>query len=222
MRLHHSQTLDRVVRPEDLVAAERLAGDGARAAAVTCIGGYIVTSSGRVFAVQPKSGIPRLREKSPHEQSGYLRILLHCEKRRVARFVHVLVAEAFLGPRPPRLEVRHLDGIRDHNDVSNLAWGTREENCADQHRHGTALFGERASNAKLTEDAVVAIRHRAAGGERARSIARAFGVHCATVNAIVTGACWPHVAGAPVRSKDPARVRAGRKAAATYAKRRVS
>lgn len=35
------------------------------------------------------------------------------------------------------MEVRHLDGIKFHNWVGNLAWGTKSENEQDKLRHGT-------------------------------------------------------------------------------------
>lgn len=49
---------------------------------------------------------------------------------------HTLVAEAFLGPRPEGLEVRHLDGNALNCSVSNLAYGTRSDNMLDMVRHG--------------------------------------------------------------------------------------
>ncbi len=51
--------------------------------------------------------------------------------------VHVLVAEAFIGPRPEGSECRHLNGNPADNRVSNLAWGTRSENNRDAVAHGT-------------------------------------------------------------------------------------
>lgn len=51
--------------------------------------------------------------------------------------VHVLVAEAFHGPRPLGCEVRHLDGDSLNNCADNLRWGTKSENTMDQIRHGT-------------------------------------------------------------------------------------
>lgn len=56
--------------------------------------------------------------------------------RRVL-YVHHLVAEAFLGPRPEGHQVRHLDGDPDNNRADNLAYGTRSENTRDMVRHGT-------------------------------------------------------------------------------------
>jgi hypothetical protein len=56
--------------------------------------------------------------------------------RSQVRTVHRVVAEAFHGPLPPEMQVRHLDGNRENNAPSNLAYGTRSENMQDQVRHG--------------------------------------------------------------------------------------
>lgn len=45
--------------------------------------------------------------------------------------VHVLVCEAFHGPRPDGLVVRHLNNIKTDNRAENLAWGTRSQNARD-------------------------------------------------------------------------------------------
>src|SRR5690606_38480338 len=50
---------------------------------------------------------------------------------------HVLVAEAFIGPRPEGAECLHGDGDHTNNMVSNLRWGTKSENQLDSVRHGT-------------------------------------------------------------------------------------
>jgi hypothetical protein len=52
------------------------------------------------------------------------------------RYVHSLVAEAFIGPRPIGLEVRHLDGDSTNNAVDNLRYGTHAENMQDRVKHG--------------------------------------------------------------------------------------
>lgn len=53
------------------------------------------------------------------------------------RYVHALVASAFIGPRPDGQEVRHLDGDRLNPNVANLAYGTRSQNRIDCVQHGT-------------------------------------------------------------------------------------
>ena len=51
--------------------------------------------------------------------------------------VHQLVCEAFHGPRPEGMEVRHGNGWKPDNRALNLSWGTRPENTLDQVEHGT-------------------------------------------------------------------------------------
>ena len=46
--------------------------------------------------------------------------------------VHILVAEAFIGPCPNGQEVRHLDDDPKNNHLNNLAYGTHADNGRDQ------------------------------------------------------------------------------------------
>jgi hypothetical protein len=110
-------------------------------------------------------------------------------------YIHRLVIEAFVGPRPPGLEVRHLDGNKRNNTPANLAYGTHAENVADQFVHGTAVFGEKSPSAKLTENEVRAIRQACAAGESQRTIARRYGVDQTMVSRILLRKAWRHVEG---------------------------
>lgn len=51
--------------------------------------------------------------------------------------VHVLVAAAFLGPRPTGMQICHNDGNPANNTVENLRYDTPSENMQDSLRHGT-------------------------------------------------------------------------------------
>lgn len=66
---------------------------------------------------------------------GYLIVFLAPGRQK--RYVHHLVAEAFLGPRPDRQIVRHLNGDNTDNAASNLEYGTPGANNLDAVRHGT-------------------------------------------------------------------------------------
>ena len=66
------------------------------------------------------------------------------------KYVHHLVLETFIGPRPKGQEARHLDGKVENNTLSNLQWSTHAENAADQILHGTDTRGERNGQAKLS------------------------------------------------------------------------
>ena len=80
-------------------------------------------------------------------------------------FVHVLVLETFVGPCPPGMQCRHLDGNRQNNRRKNLVWGTHAENEADRVRHGNLLRGSRHGMSKITEADISEIRRlRREGG----------------------------------------------------------
>jgi hypothetical protein len=108
--------------------------------------------------------------------------------------VHVLVCEAFHGPRPADdHEVRHLDGNQGHNAEGNLAWGTRQENAADRRRHGTDCVGERHACAKINNATVVLIRELKSAGMTGREIGARVGLNRHQVNKIAAGKSWKHV-----------------------------
>lgn len=99
-------------------------------------GKYRVSSLGRVFS-EPRphargGGIihPRLKKR------GYLTVVLSRDAKTEMRGVHQLVALAFLGPRPEKHEVRHLDGDPLNNRLTNLAYGTRSQQRRDDVRNG--------------------------------------------------------------------------------------
>lgn len=48
---------------------------------------------------------------------------------RVDRKVHVLVLEAFVGPRPKGMLGCHKDDDQNNNSLSNLEWGTPSHNA---------------------------------------------------------------------------------------------
>lgn len=73
-------------------------------------------------------------------QRGY-RVVKICapDGSRRMRYVHDLVLEAFVGPRPPGLSALHWDDDVENNSPSNLRWGTQRENMEDAKRNGGAV-----------------------------------------------------------------------------------
>ena len=65
--------------------------------------------------------------------SGHLSVALG---KGNSKGVHTLVALAFLGPRPAKHEVLHLDHNPANNTVGNLKYGTRSENVAMDYQVG--------------------------------------------------------------------------------------
>jgi hypothetical protein len=99
--------------------------------------GYEVSDQGRVRSWKKFGGGPLPRIVKPHDTAGYWAVGLYTPSGRVPRTIHALVAEAFIGPRPEGMEVRHLDGDRRNNVPTNLRYGTRAENARDAVEHGT-------------------------------------------------------------------------------------
>ncbi len=94
---------------------------------------YEVSSLGRVRSLH--SAEPRVLKMHPAgSRLDYLYVSLGGSTQGA---VHTFVAAAFLGPRPPGLEVRHLNGDPKNNTPSNLAYGTSSENARDTVLHGT-------------------------------------------------------------------------------------
>lgn len=58
--------------------------------------------------------------------------------------VHILMAEAFLGPRPPGLIALHHNDIKRDGRICNVRFGTRSDNYADAIRNGRRPFGRTA------------------------------------------------------------------------------
>lgn len=109
-------------------------------------------------------------------------------------FVHHLVLNAFVGPRPAGTQTRHLDGNKLNNHASNLAWGTAADNKADALRHGTVPRGIRLHNAKLTDEAVKALRlEYSNGGIAQRPLAKKYGIDQSSLSKVIRRDTWAHV-----------------------------
>lgn len=88
-------------------------------------GYYEVSNRGRVRSLYCS---PPLIRKATVTKSGW-RIGLKLNGRLRNKLVHVLVAEAFLAPRPENHEVNHKDWNRFNNHLNNLEWVTKSKNC---------------------------------------------------------------------------------------------
>jgi hypothetical protein len=93
--------------------------------------GYVVNARGEVgsrwirVGVKGRAGTAaalgdEVRVLRPSVTRSGLRVHM---LRGVMRCVHLMVLEAFAGPRPPRTRGRHRNGDRSDNRAENLAWG---------------------------------------------------------------------------------------------------
>ena len=127
--------------------------------------------------------------------TGYGRFNAVTHRGRQAVPAHRFAYVSANGPIDGGLVVRHRCDNRRCVNPTHLELGSQADNLADMVKRGRAkkARGEMAGKAKLTADDVREIRRRASAGERHPPIARDFGVHTASVWAIVHRHHWAHV-----------------------------
>lgn len=103
---------------------------------------YEVSSCGRVRrASQP--GHLNYRYPAGYVRSvkktigGYPALTLRKDGRDKAFLVHILVAAAFLGPRPAGWHTDHIDGVKRNARLDNLEYVTHAENMRRAQQQGT-------------------------------------------------------------------------------------
>ena len=100
-------------------------------------GFYKVSNKGNVRSVDRINHVGREYSgrtlRSGYSADGYPQLQL-CKNGKIKnKYIHRLVAEAFI-PNPNNFpEVNHMDEVKDNNDVRNLEWCTRGYN----NNHGT-------------------------------------------------------------------------------------
>jgi len=129
---------------------------------------------------------------------GYRIVKLRDGARRGHRSVHLMVLDAFVGPRPAfNYEGCHNDGNPENCRLDNLRWDTAKANQADRIAHGTDCRGEKCPVAKLTDSIVRQIR--LSPEIPASEWAKQLGVDKGTVKSARRGATWKHLDIPPVR-----------------------
>ena len=89
------------------------------------VGGIVNTKTGLTIKLQDD------------RRAGYLKVRIkHADGKIRSRYVHHLVAEAFLGFRPDGADIDHIDGDRTNNRPENLRYCTRKENQINPNNAG--------------------------------------------------------------------------------------
>ena len=86
---------------------------------------YFITKNGEVF----RNG----KQLNPFRQSkGYLKVEIWDNNKKIATYVHRMVAETFIPNPENHTQVNHIDGDKTNNRVENLEWCSQSQNI--QHR----------------------------------------------------------------------------------------
>lgn len=163
--------------------------------------GYEVSDEGYIRTTRARNGSgfsdPRPLTARKIKDKEYLRVTLSDQSgKQVDRKIHLLVLEAFIGPRPTQQhDGCHSDGNAINNRVSNLYWGTKQDNADDRVAHGTQVRGELQGLAKLSDAQVAEIKAAMPSWKRGsgRHFAKKFGVSDSTISAVKLGLTWEHI-----------------------------
>lgn len=106
---------------------------------------YKVSSDGRVIGLDRQKrtrwgGFTAVRGrvlKPSTNRDGHLRVGLAKDGEYKLKFVHRIVAEAFIPNPTGKPLVLHWDDVKSNNNIGNLRWGTVSDNWADSVRNGT-------------------------------------------------------------------------------------
>jgi hypothetical protein len=118
-----------------------------------------------------------------------------CQVRRLnEHYAHRVAFTAFKVPIPDGIDVLHVCDNKLCVNPSHLFLGTKKDNAQDMKAKDRHLYGERNTEAKLTEMQVVQI-HRlySSGGFSTYQLADDFGVCQGTIWKILQGLRWEHV-----------------------------
>lgn len=134
-----------------------------------------VTSNPR-YEVSNFGNVRRVVTPYPAGKRGmYLAVSLwNGSGKRRARSVHILVAEAFIGPRPVGMVPDHVDGNGRNNRLDNLEYVTRSENAKRAIRLGS--FVPFKPLPKCGPETIRMIRRRYNRGDSPRLLCQEFGI----------------------------------------------
>ena len=154
------------------------------------VGSYEASNQGRIR--NSKTG----RILKPHSNhSGYAYVDVCLDGKRCKKAVHLLVLEAFVGPRPQGMHGCHGPYGKTDNSLANLTWDTPTRNNREhKRRDGTDNRGERQWQTSLTDEDVRMIRHHlSVQNKTQKALAAQYKVSHQAIHAIYTRKTWKHV-----------------------------
>jgi len=105
-----------------------------------CFENYEVSNIGNIRKKLKNGDYVQL--KCSIQNKGYKYFQLNRDKKRTNYLVHHLVAKFFIGERPDKLVIDHIDRNPLNNNVLNLRYITQKENCHNTDRFNTDIKEE--------------------------------------------------------------------------------
>lgn len=165
-------------------------------------GYYQVSSLGRVRSltrtiVEKNTGKSYILQgkilKERHMPNGYIQACLCKKSKYTYRYVHRLVAEAFISNPNNLKQVNHIDCVKTNNNISNLEWCNHFNNSQHAAKNGLFKRGENHHQTSLTDEQVKEIKKLLKKGLTQKKIADMFKVQKGVINTINTGKTWKHI-----------------------------
>lgn len=157
--------------------------------------GYEVSDLGRLRSYHRTNARLDL-SVSPHiltaSSESYSRFKMKHKSGRVfKRGVHIVVLEAFVGPRPPLHLALHRNDDQADNRLVNLYWGTVQDNANDRDKNGIHQRGCDSAVSRFSEKE---IRQILTDERPCRIIAREFNCMHTLISQIQLGKTYSNVA----------------------------
>jgi hypothetical protein len=126
---------------------------------------YQISNTGRVKSLARKKGFifgrERIIKTPPHVKTGYPMLYIKYRGKKLALYVHRVVAQHFVLNPLNKPQVNHVDGCRTNNSADNLEWVTPLENVLHAR---DILHCDFSLGSKLCEEDVISIRSKYARG----------------------------------------------------------
>ena len=114
---------------------------------------YEISNNGKVLSIRRN-----IIKRNTISKRGYHMITLNKNGKTYSRYIHRLVAEAFLNNTNNKEQVNHIDGCKANNHIDNLEWCTDRENREHAVRSGLIDYKRSAKeSAKVTSKPVLRI-----------------------------------------------------------------
>jgi len=119
---------------------------------------YQVSNTGEVRRISYNDCKKRMKLKEPRliskrlDKDGYYKVSLYDSERVYIKnkFIHRLVAEAFLNKNINCNQVNHINGFKNDNNVENLEWVNQSQN----RRHCLTHLNPKLKNNKLSKPVI--------------------------------------------------------------------
>jgi hypothetical protein len=171
---------------------------------------YQVSNLGNVRSldreIAPNNRVPYWRKGNICKQSksnlGYMTVGFTVNNVKVSKYVHRLVAEAFIDNINDYPQVNHIDGDKTNNRVDNLEWCTNSQNHTHAsknglnklHLHRVAYSGEKNGRSLLTKEQVLEIKQKYIPYKySAKKLAKEYNVSESCITHILNNTSWKKI-----------------------------